>query len=272
MAKQRQKRREKSTSSLRKFTHHQDRLISPRVLELAEKMRDGHSITNLPTELVTFIESGCNSTKLAEILTVHPSLLAHEVVWDQVGHLWRIQRDPLLHQNDDEDIEAAFDALRTIVEGWMGGILPGWTLKPPAKRRGRKLSQDEQQFHSLLVQDYEDTLAKLKKYKTELLPQETDEAWQMRWIGIVEKIWRESALSKFLSFERVPNTSRLLKDNVIPLPKDRARQWVEDAYRKLEDKLGVRDYLAYCLLGNRWNLKPDQVRGYIQRERKRIKS
>jgi hypothetical protein len=215
-----------------------------------------------PPELQPFIDSGGDVTTLYPILTRHPLLLRHPIVWDQLQHLFH------LSGSDPE----AWLRFKGLVEAWARGVLPGWSLAPPSSPRGRRSDPETLEAGGLILSDYETLLTAFKRHPLNRHSTKSDLE------AIVFSVWSESSVSLIFSPRRKRNGSgrRVLIPRRLELPPDRVSEWVKAAVNLAAEALPIRDYLAYCLVGYRWPLpegrprKPDEIRGIVQRVRKRL--
>lgn len=233
--------------------------------------------------LAAWLRGGAEPAALAALLADDPLLIGHPLVYRQLVRL-RWLRTVL----DEADIELGFstprdyipppgirlaadDALRALTEEWVRGVLgKNWSLKLPAKRRGRKqtLASLVKAFDPLA--QYENVLEKLNQHSVRRAKGESEEVWTQRLAGVLRVVWREC----FYSVEAGPQASDsgdpfdvALVYRVDPLPEERAEKWAKEAV-ELAAEGAIRDRLAYRMIGYHPNLTPDTVRGRIQAARK----
>jgi hypothetical protein len=215
--------------------------------------------------------------RLVQLLETHPIALAHPVVFRRVLQLSRLRRLP-----DEGDLgagyvttsesvppagtrQAADAALQRLVTAWVAGLLGlGWTLKSPAGRPGRKRSPDDIAFDFWLLDLYQDLLRRLKPETVRRTKQESPEQWATRLADVIHRVWEQSWVSKEIETTRETDT---IEERTLPLPDATAREWASGAV-ELAAEGPIRDRIAYALIGHRWDMTPDQVRGRIQATRR----
>src|SRR5215831_6708937 len=95
-------------------------------------------------EIEPLFNSGGKLHVVARMLKETPRLITHPVVW---GLLAALRVAPIRSVCPAEPIrEAAESYLTDIIESWVRGMLPGWKLKAPLRKRGRKVSWEEREF------------------------------------------------------------------------------------------------------------------------------
>lgn len=227
------------------------------------------------SDLLSFFKSGGDIAHLSDALKKVPDLLAHPVVWGFIQYMRVAPRRSI--NPYAAYAEVAQDYLCRLIGSWVEGMLPGWTLKPPSKKRGRKVSWLEEEFRRGVVQDYEDLLAMFKSEQVKRLPDENDSKYSERLERILERVYSKwqpprsptSKQSKAGQSQRVTrSSSRTIPFFHKPLLRETVQQWVED--EKKNGKIGIElfsDYLAQCLLSHQYGLTPNQVHWMIQQYR-----
>ncbi|MCH8039181.1 MAG: hypothetical protein IH977_02405 [Nitrospinae bacterium] len=224
------------------------------------------------------LESGKLDT-LCELLKHDPYLLAHPLIWGLVNHFPVARRQ----QNSAEAREIIESELHQILECWVKRMLPGYTLKPPPKGRGRRLSAGEEDFRGELFREYRNTLAELKRDTVAPIEGESDnsgkvkeyEKWKRRLVDkVLPKVWEKSTHSSWLGLHSAdkdkPIHERRLARGTIAFPADKARAWVESAIKAADKRENdvLRDLLAYELLAFGYGLTVNQVRYIVEQQHK----
>ena len=260
-------------------THSRNPLVPARVYEWADAYEEGELPEDARIkpgrrytvrEILPWLTSRGDFTVLCGMIKANPDLLVHPVVWRTVQHL----REGILKGSDSVSEQASVTLLQ-LIEHWVRGMLPGYSLKSPLKPRGPKVDVGELQWQDRLVKDYEHLLAALRKDKVMRNSRENDEAWHKRLEKVLLKVyndWIPPAAPTSRRRKVKPGPSDPL-DFVIPdFHKPPTPSEIEAWLNDPNVALGIdvyRDYLAYHLLGHQYNLRHTQVRGRIQEHRKR---
>jgi hypothetical protein len=275
----------------------QDHLLDPIVLRAVQLVRQGdeyqQDATSLnlkwspstPGRITGWLKSGASMAALAQLISEKPALIGHPVVYHQISRLLWLPGIP--DEGDDFCLpnvdyrppagtrQAAHDSLRTLVEAWVHGVLgKGWTLRPPKKRRGRKRTLEDISWDSDLLSIYEDLIGLLRQHAVRRAVGESKGHWRERLSHIIEIVWLECDLSYVVESGEIPPGGTVLDLPIIRtpvfIPPERISEWVAETADKSAEG-PIRDRLAYLMIGHRFNLSPDQVRGRIQTARKENK-
>ncbi|MCZ6801701.1 MAG: hypothetical protein O7F12_14570 [Nitrospirae bacterium] len=206
----------------------------------------GPEITDKLAPILPFIQAHGDFEVLGQLLKTHPDLLFHPVVLVLVQYLRGYATGPYVpHPAEQEYIDWA---LKCIVEGWVEGVLPGSTVKPPKKSAGRKIDWIEQDRRRQLIKEYHSLLYHFGKHVVSknliAVPNQILNAY-WEWKGPEAK----TAVSFFV---QPPPSLQSIKE------------WTKDPKYSTD---GFNDFLAYRFLAHQYSVKPDQIRGWIARQR-----
>ena len=237
-------------------------------------------------ELKPLFESQGDFVKLAEALRTRPYLLWHPLVFRIIRHLRDVARYRGTDEDDPRKIDYLNDSaemhLRTLIEATASGLLggtwslkpPGWLLKPPPGRPGRK--KDEYiETMELELRDEADYLK--KSLQAGLLrsdKQESEDQQIHRVSALVKQVWKQSSLGREIAPR--PQVLGISVDDmeirykeVPPPPAERVINWVRDAFaRRTETGRSIESRLTWKMLAYRYELREDQVRGILDAVRK----
>lgn len=236
-----------------------------------------------------------DEAKLTAAIGSHPLSISHPLMMGSILHLWRVSR-----QSDKGDLDnwrsvggsvspeeyesappagtmqAARDALKRLVAAWSEGLLPSWRIvwKPPKRRRGRKWTLENDWFAWTCLDTYEELMKELRARGVRR-PSEESERNITQLATVVKKIFDGSILALYAGTNE-PAGADPLHALLVPhrLPQEVARKIVKLALKK--DTLAIREYIAYGLLDygmeRKDSLRPDRMRGIIERQRAREKN
>jgi hypothetical protein len=245
------------------------------------------------SQLVRWLRAGAPLDMLAELLTAQPSLIWHPLVYFQ---LIRLRTFPSTedesfkaHLASNEDgydggFSAAQQELRRLIAAWVQGMAgtgwdlkpPGWLLKPPPERPGRKRTMEDEDWYTELLRRYEDVLKELKKESIRRLSGESVSDWIQRLQGIIWRVWKDSDVGVEwkagpLPRGQQPDSLKIpIVRTFIPLPQSHVQTWAQEAQQRAAEG-PIRDQLAYKMVAYRWDLTPNQVRAAVQTARKAYK-
>ena len=223
----------------------------------------------VPPEFRPFFESGGELATLAEALKKNPFLLWHPMVFRIIRHLLDVRSEYGGHEYADD---AAQTQLRLLIEATASGLLggtwglkpPGWSLKPPPGRRGRKTDE----YLDAIEGELWDGNEELKKFLRGGLVQrgkhESEDQQIQRVITLVRDVWARSSLGREWDHD-----NPFQDKECPPPPTTEIMKWVRWSFdRCTETGRSIRAQLAWRMLAYRYGLRVDQVRGRLDAVRK----
>ena len=254
--------------------------------------------TEVRNRLTAWLRTG-TAADLGALLAWNPASLGHPLVFRQLWHLRQVSRtedagdswQQVVEEGEDRAItdeqlkhrrrlfdlpedafpafapagtrEAAVAALRQAVEGWVSGMLPGWTLHAPRRprpqrRRGRRPTLRERESAHLLLEHNElrKAVRRLPKRSLRCRDGERPEQVMKRAVALVEGLHR----SHWRSMKLVDRAG--VWEEMTPVPRDVAQAIAAQAVGRGAISS---NRLVYGLLGHYWGQRPEQIRGRIER-------
>ena len=224
--------------------HHDDKL---------DKEAVEFEVPHRLSELQPLFRSDEKFSVLANLLKEKPRLITHPVVWGLIEHLRRVSTDPISREEAD-------GYLANIIQCWIRGMLPGWMLTAPRKKKGRKITWEEIEFRAWLTQEYEGLLKLFRPAPLKMQPNESHDTYRQRLTQLMARVnetWhpplsvkkRSQGHAKQPSAKSSPSHLRFPSLHK-PLAPEKISRWLSDEkLNEIGSSLSY-DFLAQCLLGH----------------------
>jgi len=234
--------------------------------------RAGQETITLPLEgkiqdVAPFLLANGDTTVLNQLIRENPHLYQHPILWHYIFQISHFIRHA---QVDEWRIEEAQGILLRILESWIEGMVPGARITPPPKRKGRKLSPQQEQFQDWIYDEYCELLQKLQHFKIGLEGQSPDKqhARLKKAILTVYDRWIEPSPNTPTTPPPPSGPWPVMPDPYRPPSSEAIDRWLRNKKVNL-GKDAFRDYLVFCLLGHQHHKTPDSIRGLVQRQRQK---
>ena len=219
----------------------------------------------------------CDLVKLAEILKTNPLLLWHPLVLRIIRHLRQVRR----LSTDEVTRDGAEWDLRRLLEAAVSGLLgepwglkpPGWSLKPPPGRPGRKRDEYDEFLDDELRVGADYLKKSLQAGLRRRNERDSEDQRIRRVAALVKQVWEQSPFASEFDRYEIGTDDIDSKDirfiAVPPPPADRIITWVRKAFdRRTEIGHSIESQLTWRVLAYRYDLSENAVRWRLDAKRR----
>ncbi|MCA9469525.1 MAG: hypothetical protein KC643_29345 [Nitrospira sp.] len=228
------------------------------------------------SEVQPWIESKFDNDKLCHLLRQDPTLLGHPAVWASIWFLIQQMEEEAAFGGMRQE-ENEWGGLLDIVQAWGEGLFPGYKISIK-KPRGRPTLNHQQRHHFRnLLALYNCLLEDIQTFNLCQGKNESRQDWENRLFNKdIPEIWQTFKSQYLINgdplvkiFDATPSNA-CLKGWATEIMK-RCGEFKARG-EKSERSATVRDYLAYCLVGFRYDLSFSEVKYGIESIRKYMKT
>lgn len=152
---------------------------------------------------------------------------------------------------------------------------PGWSLKPPPGRPGRKRDEYDESLDDELRVGADYLKESLQARLLRRAERESENQRIRRVAALVRQVWEKSPFAQGLDDPQPKELGVSVDDTGIrwkeipPPPENEVMKWVREAFeRRTETGRSIQSRLTWKMLGYRYELREDQVRGRLEALRK----
>lgn len=168
-----------------------------------------------------------------------------------------------------ETCKAAQDTLHRIAAALVSDVSgDGWCVTARPQKRGRPkrpLGETADAHH--ILGEYEHVLRFLRTAEIKRSKTESEKQWRERLREVVRQAWAQTIGVEFRSEPPPPGPDMFASKIIsvpLKLPDPTVERCLDRALESAGGGLPVRDVIAYSLVGQRWDLKPNNVKHRVE--------